>query len=321
MNPWITTTFKLNKSKQGQAAQLWCGYMSEVYFPLECSPRDSSSFEGALSALQLSTIGISKFTANAMRTVRRRQTSGEDEVVFIFPTRNREKFNHFGLEDEVGPGEVYVLNSSEAYWTMIEDNSSNVTIKAPASYIRQRFPSIDSTYGRRGIANIGLVPIVSHLALQTFRLAPSADPGILKRAEDNIIDLVCLMLETQSIQDVHESATTALADVTLQRLSAFLSCHYRDPGLSPEHAASSLRVSVRYVHKIYQMNGTTFGRELLRLRLLEADRMLRTPPGKNALPRPISEIAYACGFCSQSHFSVRYKQHFGITPGESRSAL
>lgn len=320
MMPWTKTSFELSKSSQGQAAQRWCDYMSEVYFPLECSPKDSFSFKGALSALQLSKIGISKFTANALRTVRRRPTSGEDEVVFIFPTRNREKFSQFGLEDEVGPGEAYVLTSSEAYWTMIEDNSSNVTIKAPASCIRQIFPSIDNIYGRRGIANIGLVPIVSQLALQTLRLGSSADSSILKRAENNIIELICLMLETESIQDVHESTTTALSDVTLQRLSAFLSCHYPDPGLSPQHAATSLRVSVRYVHKIYQMNGTTFGRELLRLRLREADRMLRTPPGKNAVPDPISEIAYACGFCSQSHFSARYKEHFGITPGESRSA-
>ena len=319
MLPWITTRFALNKSRQGRGAQLWCDYMSEVYFPLECSPKDPGSFEGSLTALQLSTIGISKFTANALRTVRRRPASGDDEVVFIFPTRNREIFNQFGREDEVEPGDMYVLTSSEDYWTRIEDNSNNVTIKAPASYIRQRIPSLDNTFGRRGIANVGLVPIVSQLALQTVRLAPSADSGILKRAEDNIIELIGLMLETQSIQDIHESTTTALSDVTLQRLSAFLSCHYRDPGLSPEHAATSLRVSVRYVHKIYQMNGTTFGRELLRLRLREADRMLRTPPGKNALPHPISEIAYACGFCSQSHFSVRYKEHFGMTPGESRS--
>ncbi|QND24220.1 helix-turn-helix transcriptional regulator (plasmid) [Rhizobium leguminosarum bv. viciae] len=69
---------------------------------------------------------------------------------------------------------------------------------------------------------------------------------------------------------------------------------------------------------MYHLHGTTFGRELMGLRLREADRLLRAPYGKNSLPLPISEVAYICGFSSQSHFSARYKEHFGFTPNERR---
>jgi AraC-like DNA-binding protein len=319
--PLITTKFAIKKSHHGRGVGLWCDYMSEVYYALECSPADPSSFEGDLTALQLSTIGISKFSAKASQTVRRKLDSCDEEVVFIFPTRGREKCSQLGLECEFGPGEVYILTSSKNYTTHIDNNSQNVTIKAPASYIRERIPSLDMMYARRNIANVGLVPIVSQMAVQTFRLASSPDFGVLKRAEDTILDLICLMLETHSLDDIQESTAAGLADVTLQRLSAFLSCHFRDPDLAPEHAAASLRVSVRYVHKIFHMNGTTFGRELLALRLREADRMLRGDSVKNRLLPPISDIAYACGFCSQSHFSTRYKQHFGVTPSECRSGI
>nr|WP_295884236.1 AraC family transcriptional regulator [uncultured Devosia sp.] len=292
--------------------------MQQVYFPLDCTATDPTSFEGSLSALQLDKIGISKFVANASRTVRRHQTSGTEEVVFIFPTRERESFGQLGMEDDVGPGEMYILNAAEDYWTQIGDETHNVTIKVPASIIRERLPFLDTTYGRKDVANAGLVPIVAQLALQTFHMLPAANAVLLQRAEENILELMCLMLETHDVRDMPESTAVAVSDVTFQRISAFLSYHFGDPDLAPEHAANALRVSVRYVHKVFQQHGTTFGRELLALRLREADRLLRAPSMRNLSVVPISEIAYSCGFSSQSHFSVRYKEHFGFTPSERR---
>lgn len=312
------TVLSIGKAQQADITQLWCDYMGEVYYPLDCTPIDPRSFEGSITAVQLSSMGISRFNADALRTVRRRQLSGAEDVVFIFPTREREHFGHLGIEDEVGPGEVYVLNASEPYWTQIADKTQNITIKVAAACLRERFPLLETTFGRRDVANAGMVPVVAQLALQTSDMAPLVDQKVLKRTEDNILDLICIMLETRHVSDVPESTTAALSDITFQRLSSFLSMHFRDPTLAPEHAATSLRVSLRYVHKVCQIHGTTFGRELIGLRLREADRLLRAPFGKNASPLPISEVAYICGFSSQTHFSARFKEHFGYTPNERR---
>ena len=318
MQPLTKTLFTTRGARQGRSAQVWCDYMQEVYFPLECTPADPASFEGSLTALQLHKIGISKFSANAVRTVRRHQSTDTEDVIFIFPTRERERFGQRGIEADVGPGEMYILNSSEGYWTQIGNETQNVTIKVPANLIRERLPFLDDRYGRRDVANAGLVPIVAQLALQTFHMVPSLDAKVMNRTEDNIIDLMCLMLETRDVLHIPESTTAGVSDVTFQRLSAFLSYHFGDPDLAPQHAANSLRVSPRYVHKVFQMHGTTFGRELLRLRLREADRLLGSSSVRRSSPVPIAEIAYSCGFCSQSHFAGRYKEYYGITPSERR---
>ncbi|NON33435.1 helix-turn-helix transcriptional regulator, partial [Klebsiella pneumoniae] len=36
---------------------------------------------------------------------------------------------------------------------------------------------------------------------------------------------------------------------------------------------------------------------------------------------PLGEIALMCGFASASHFSNRFRQALGATPGEYRSAI
>ncbi|GLR57443.1 hypothetical protein GCM10007919_21680 [Rhizobium indigoferae] len=201
-------------------------HMGEVYYPLDCTPLDPRWFEGSPTALQLSNLGISKFRAGALRTVRRQQLSGTEDVVFIFPTREREHFGHLRIEDEGGPGEIYVLNSSEPYWTQIANKTQNVTIKVSANCVRERFPLLDRTYGRRDIANAGMVPIVAQLALQTFNMVPLVNAQVLKRTEGNILDLMCIMLETRNVNDVPESTTVALSDIAFQRLSSFLSHHF-----------------------------------------------------------------------------------------------
>ncbi|WP_147465755.1 helix-turn-helix transcriptional regulator, partial [Pseudomonas syringae] len=54
---------------------------------------------------------------------------------------------------------------------------------------------------------------------------------------------------------------------------------------------------------------------LLSRRIEQARQLLRST-GK-----PLGEIALACGFASASHFSNRFRQATGATPGEYRTAL
>jgi AraC family transcriptional regulator len=54
---------------------------------------------------------------------------------------------------------------------------------------------------------------------------------------------------------------------------------------------------------------------VLEQRLDKAALLLKT----NAAP--VSAIAPACGFQNPSHFSVRFRAHFGISPSEFRRGL
>jgi AraC family transcriptional regulator len=36
---------------------------------------------------------------------------------------------------------------------------------------------------------------------------------------------------------------------------------------------------------------------------------------------PVAELALACGFSSQSHFTVSFRKHVGLTPSKYRAAV
>jgi AraC family transcriptional regulator len=78
----------------------------------------------------------------------------------------------------------------------------------------------------------------------------------------------------------------------------------RRVGVHPVHLARTFR-------RVYQ---TTFASYVRQVRIDFAR-------GQLAGPTALSEIAFAAGFCDQSHFSRCFKQHTGLTPAEYRATL
>ena len=101
--------------------------------------------------------------------------------------------------------------------------------------------------------------------------------------------------------------------MTFDRLHRYLGRHFGDPELSPATVAQANRISVRYLHKVFQARGTTFGHTLIETRLDEARRLLTSDERRLS----IGEIAYRCGFVNQAHFSARYRTRFQQTPRQT----
>ena len=81
--------------------------------------------------------------------------------------------------------------------------------------------------------------------------------------------------------------------------------------LSITGVASRQRVSTRYLHLLFAMEGCTFSQFVVNQRLSRARDMLTSPKhaGLN-----ISTIAFECGFGDLSYFNRRFRRHFGATP-------
>lgn len=78
------------------------------------------------------------------------------------------------------------------------------------------------------------------------------------------------------------------------------------PGLSAQDAAAALKCSVRTIYKTCASYGTSFNGLLTEMRLVTAEYQLLRSDER------VSQIAYAVGFASLSHFSRLFRARFGI---------
>ena len=111
-----------------------------------------------------------------------------------------------------------------------------------------------------------------------------------------------------------EALAAQAAPLWLQVALALVEQRFQEPlplasvarrvGVHPVHLARTFR-------RVYQ---TTFASYVRQVRIEFAR-------GQLAGPAALSDIAFAAGFCDQSHFSRCFKQHTGQTPAEYRASL
>ncbi|MEY9933932.1 AraC-like DNA-binding protein [Catenulispora sp. GP43] len=98
----------------------------------------------------------------------------------------------------------------------------------------------------------------------------------------------------------------------LFRIKAFIRCHLSDPELSPGAIALAHGISVRYLHKLFRDEGTSVGRWIRELRLLECRSELAAGGGAAG----VGQIARRWGFSSSAHFGRVFRGAYGISPSE-----
>ncbi len=90
----------------------------------------------------------------------------------------------------------------------------------------------------------------------------------------------------------------------------------RDPDLNLNDIAAECRMSLRYLHWLFEADACTPWRYVVRERLEGCRRDLANPAFGH---RSITEIAFSWGFSNKAHFGRKCRSAFGMTPSELRA--
>lgn len=154
-----------------------------------------------------------------------------------------------------------------------------------------------------------LSPFLSELA----DTAVSAEPLFGELLARNAVNL----LATVATEQLGRTATGTPGGRSplMARILRFIDEHLADGDLSPETIAGAHHISVRYLHRLFQDEGTTVGRWIQRRRLEECRRDLVLGIRNR---RTIASVAGRWGFLSATHFSRVFRAAYGMSPSEWR---
>ena len=158
-----------------------------------------------------------------------------------------------------------------------------------------------------------LSPLTSTLSHMSNRLA-SASYGELNGLFEATIALIAADFKTLSGEQ--ENVRRLKDSASLRAVLSFIEHHLPKSALSAAHTARALRISERYVHKMFACAGTTFSAYVTGQRLERIRADLISPISQST---PISTIAYKWGFNDLSTFNRSFKKRFGCTPRALRA--
>lgn len=140
-------------------------------------------------------------------------------------------------------------------------------------------------------------------------------PGMIIVAR-GALERILVTLFRSSLRSSLDSASTnpPSSYEAIHRAIVYVHHHFREP-LTLKHAASAAQLSPNYFsEQFHKVAGVPFQKYLQTLRLQFAKSLL----GSSDIP--VSEICWASGFNTLTHFIRAFKQTYGMTPSQLRAA-
>ncbi|MFB6893500.1 helix-turn-helix domain-containing protein [Kitasatospora sp. NPDC056327] len=214
-----------------------------------------------------------------------------------------------GTGTALAPGDLLIGTSPHPAGLLWDTGCRMVRFRVPCFYLGVRRADVRRTGGLVARGSEGVGPLASQLLRTLATRAHPARPGdcLARSACDILAVLVAELMEREAPEDPGGSAQL------LARIRAHIEENLADPGLGPDSIARSQHISVRYLHKLFQQDGTTVGQWVRQRRLDACRRDLERPSRR---PAGVAAVAHRWGFVSHSHFSRTFRDAYGISPRE-----
>ena len=292
-------------------------YWREVFgrhiIRVEFEPRSDEPFEAR--AMLWSVPGLRAHWPTYKGPARLRRTKElisqtDEDVALLIDRKGSLRWSQRGAEVQLArSGAVLVLHSEPA--EMIFPSADYMAIMAPLRAIAPLTRCVEDCSRRcipAGTEALALLPPYLRM------LRGLSDPDVIERSVTYVYDLMALALGA-----TREAAAIANARgmraARLNAVKADIAANLTAPTLSVATVAVRQRVTPRYVHMLFEGEGTTFSQFVLAERLAHAHRRLLDPRHAH---QSIGAIAFASGFGDLSHFNHAFRRRYGATPSEVR---
>jgi AraC-like DNA-binding protein len=259
--------------------------------------------------------GLRILTAS-FTSVRRESVRQEGDLLYLCMTLTGTTVgSQGGREIILSDGDAVLMSNEEANWTMSSPSSVNIAgIRMPRSAIAPLVPRLGNmTMQRiaRDTSGLRLVRKYLEVVADDDALAATASQRLII---GHFYDLVALALGACSDAKALAADKTVGA-VRLAAIKADIVANLDDGNLNATVVATRNRVTLRYLHKLFESDGITYSEFVLEQRLTRAYCLLRNPLHSR---RAISTIAFELGFNDLSYFNRTFRRRYNATPSEIR---
>ena len=218
------------------------------------------------------------------------------------------QIEHCGRHLDLKAGDCAIVTNSEPYEATFSETDV-VCLQIPTNWLRTQIVSPEDWRGlvlnQETATGAAFTATLLALEVQCREIPDIFSPDFLSP----ITGAIRLALGRAGGPRSHH------ARATYSRLKTYLERIAAEETFSVARMAAENGISQRYLHAIFAQFGTTILTELQRIRLDNARRTILTQNRPAMLT--VTDVAFRSGFANSSHFARRFRERFGIAPGEA----
>lgn len=284
---------------------------------------DEEDFRASTLVLDLGTVLVSALTTpsvQADRTPRLIRQSDPEVILVHLPGSSNGSVSQGKQDTTFSAGDVVLYDSSRPLrirQTAPTGLSRYMLVEIPRATLERLIPSVStlSALPFCGTQRIGAV--LTRFLEELIRNARDYTPADRTALNGVTIDLIaatCAQLRAGCGALPAETRQQAL----LVHIRDFINQRLSDPALTPQTIAAAHHISVRQLHKLFQLQGGPSVAAWIRHRRLEHCRRDIADPRRRHLT--VRAIAHQWGFTDPAHFGRLFRDAYGATPTDYRQA-
>ncbi|WUC82080.1 helix-turn-helix domain-containing protein [Streptomyces sp. NBC_00536] len=214
------------------------------------------------------------------------------------------------------PNDLVFCDPARRHLLRFGEDCQMIFFRVPRCYLGVTEPELNRVLGVpvRGGEGIGALAsdfLTALAAKAEFRRSTIGDRRA-RTAVHLLSVLVMELLEADTTDGADDASGTGTGNEMLTRIHGHIEEHLMDPDLSPESIARAHHISVRYLQKLFQNDGSTVSQWVRRRRL----DVCRLELGRSNRRITMAAVAHRWGFSSPSHFSRTFRGAYGMSPSE-----
>jgi len=296
----------------------WSASAFDAYLPVQVRSPAKEQFEARMWGYALGPLGLFRIAAAAntmMRTSRAIAACDPECLHVSVVLRGQIDAAQEGRTGVAGIGDVISYETSHPVVFRAVRPFESLVVRVPRELLGRQATQINSLTAV-GISGSEGLP---RAAVAFVRgLVDGLEDGTIGSADaPNAVECVLDMIRGMYTTPAAAAEPTRLrsrAEILLN-VQAFIEANLGDPHLDPEEIARASFISTRYLHKLFEAEGTSVCRWIRASRLERCRRDLLDPALAH---ETILEIASRWGLPGPQHFSRLFRSEYGCPPSELR---
>ena len=298
----------------GERFDYWRQAVSEAFVPLDASRTGSGAFRGELRGASLGPLRLYQVDADShqvRRTSRLISAEQGDYFKLGLQRTGGSVLRQDGRDVVLRPGDFAVYDTTRPYTFSFDDPCELLVLIFPRALLGLSAADVGKITATRFAGAGGLGGLISSFLVRAADVLDEVDVRDNQRLGTNVLDLLTTALAGHL--DVRPADPDAVHRALFTAAVTFIDRHLGEAWLTPDQIAAAQHISTRYLHKLFQAEGTSVS-AWIRHRRLEACRreLMQTA-------RPVSAIGARWGLPDAAHFSRLFRAAYGASPRDYRA--